>query len=214
MFAFPGAPSNPLFETDFVPHMTLPGFFPGAGGFFHGYPTPRKQVLFFGTDFGPLDYQQALPNIGGEPATNSTIRNLRNIATEAHLSLDDCYLTNAVLCMRRGTSATEKFPIWQLFGDYVRACAAWHRSFIAEHEPRTVVLMGRPHLLHFGRLLYPELDNWWRGLTSLKDVYEAQRELFAPEIGPPILLMHHPSFWHAHPRRFKERALEHLASFA
>jgi uracil-DNA glycosylase len=152
--------------------------------------------------------------MGGEPATNSTIRNLRKIATEAHLQAGDCFLTNAVLCMRRGTSATEDFPIWRSFPDYVQACAEWHRAFIAEHRPRALILMGLPHLVHFGRLLCPELDDEWRGLASLKAVYAQKREFFVPETGPPILLMHHPSFWHAHPRQFKERAVEHLTRLA
>lgn len=210
----PSYPANDLFATDFHPYLTLPGFFPGAGGFFRGHPNTKKRFLFFGTDFGPLSYQRSLPSTGGEPDGVVTLRQLRSIVAQAGVRPDHCFLTNAVLCMRQGESATNKFPIWRPYRDYVLACAAWHRRDIADCRPAAVILMGRPHLDHFGKLLFPELESYWHGLKTMANVYAQGREALTLADGTSVLLMLHPSFWHAHPAELKARAIEHLAAWA
>lgn len=210
MQPLPSYPANELFTTDFQPHLALPGFFPGAGGFFHGYPCAEKRFLFFGTDFGPLSYQRRLPSTGGEPEAVVTLRQLRSIVALAKLCLNHCFLTNALLCMRKGESATSTFPIWRAYRDYVRACADWHRREIADCRPKAVVLMGRPHLAHFGRLLFPELESHWRGLKTMASVYAQGREALTLSDGTNVLLMLHPSFWHAYPAEIKARTIKHL----
>lgn len=206
--------ANELFATDFQPHLTLPGFFPGAGGFFHGHPSNKKRFLFFGTDFGPLGYQRGLPITGGEPEGVVTLRQLRSVLTQAGIRLDQCFLTNAVLCMRQGSSATDDFPIWGPYRDYVVDCAAWHRKEIAECRPKAVILMGLPHLHHFGKLLFPELVDYWHGFKTMKSVYAQGRETLKLADGTNVLLMLHPSFWHAYHPELKARVIEHLAAWA
>ena len=213
MTPLPPYQTNELFATDFQPHMDLPGFFPGAGGFFHGFPKTRKRFLFFGTDFGPLGYQQQLRSTGGEPESVVTLRQLKLIVTQAGIRLDECFLINAVLCMRHGDTTIGKFPIWQRYPDYVRACASWHRREIAECKPDVVILMGLPHLKHFARLLFPELAQYWAGLKTMKSVYANGKEVFSLPDGMNVLLMLHPSFWHAHPVALKAKAIEHLNIF-
>jgi len=210
----PDYPQNDLFATDFCPHLSLPGFFPGAGGFFHGHPIKTRRFFFFGTDFGPLSYQRGLPSTDGEPEAVVTIRQLRSIVAQAGLRPDHCFLTNAVLCMRLGDSATSKFPIWRRYEDYVLACADWHRREIADCNPTAVVLMGRPHLEHFGKLLFPALASYWHSLKTMAAVYAKGRETLTLANGTRVLLMHHPSFWHAHPAEPKARAIKHLTTWA
>ena len=207
----PDYPENDLFTTAFSTHANKPGFFPGTGGFFHGHPTTAARFAFFGTDFGPIDYQKTLGD-SGEREDQRTICALRSITTEAGIDLNDCHLTNAVLCLRKGTSATSKFPIWKIYSDYVEMCATWHRDRLKERKTRAVVLMGLPHLHSFGALLFPELAIEWQGLKTLKSVYCAGKEKIVLHSGINVLLMHHPSFWHAYPSCFKVRAVSHLRS--
>ena len=168
--ALPTYPPNSLFATDFTPFVKLPGFFPSAGGFFHGHSNPDRRILFFGTDFGPLAYQRDLPNSGGELESVVTLRQLRKIVLKAGLQLNHCFLTNAVLCTRRGDSATSDFPIWRQHPAYVAACAEWHRRQILQCRPAAIVLMGLPHLQHFGKLLLEELATHWGSFKTLKSV--------------------------------------------
>jgi uracil-DNA glycosylase len=205
---------NDLFATDFTPHSNLPGFFPGAGGFFHGHPNTSMRFLFFGTDFGPLAYQQGLREKGGEPENVVTLRQLRAIVSQAGIPLSHCFLTNAVLCTRRGESATAAFPIWTKYPDYVDVCARWHRRHIAAQKPDAIVLMGLPHLHYFGRLLFPELAQHWAGLKTMKSVYAQGKEVFSLPDGINVLLLLHPSFWHAHPPALKAKAIERLSKWA
>ncbi|MCX7145952.1 MAG: uracil-DNA glycosylase family protein [Sulfuritalea sp.] len=214
MESLPTYPQNDLFATDFTPHTDLPGFFPGAGGFFHGVSNTTKRFLFFGTDFGPRAYQRDLRSTGGEPESVATLRQLRTIVSQAGIPLSDCFLTNAVLCVRRGDSATDAFPIWRQYPEYMVACASWHRRQIAEQKPVAVVLMGRPHLNHFGRLLFPELAQHWARLKTMKSVYDQGKEVFSLADGTNVLLLLHPSFWHAHPPALKAKAIEHLSRWA
>jgi hypothetical protein len=214
MEPLPTCQLNNLFATDFTPHTDLPGFFPGAGGFFHGVSNTTKRFQFFGTDFGPLAYQRDLWSTGGEPESVVTLRQLRTIVSQAGIPLSDCLLTNAVLCVRRGDSATDAFPIWQQYPEYVIACANWHRRQIAGQKPVAVVLMGLPHLNHFGRLLFPELAQHWAKLKTMASVYAQGKEVFSLADGTNVLLLLHPSFWHAHPPALKAKAIEHLSKWA
>lgn len=214
MHPLPTYVANPLFETRFTPFDTLPGFFPGAGGFFHGHANPRRRFLFFGTDFGPLDYQRTLGSTGGEPPSVTTIRNLLRVVTGSGMSPGDCVLTNAVLCMRQGPSAMSQFPIWTRYPDYVAACAAWHQSVLQEEPPFGVVLMGLAHLQYFGKLLFPELGGVWAGMRKLSDVYAAGLECVRLASGIEVLLMHHPSMIHFHPAAATSSVEGHLARWA
>jgi len=207
---------NPLFSTSFTPHYDNPGFFPGAGGFFNGHKNPNKRLLFFGTDFGTRDDYKKVAKDGGELDSVPTIRNLRETLSKAGVSLDDCFLTNAVLCLRKVGTATDDFPIWQDYPEYVRKCVEWHLNFINdnEHKPKLIVLMGKPHLDHFGKLLYPELADRWAGMETLKSVYETGKELVHLSNGPDLLLMYHPSSWHYVPVAIKNKTVEHLKRYS
>ena len=212
----PHCDENEFFSTTFMPHLSVPGFFPGTGGFFHDHPNARKRILFFGTDFGELSYQQTLAKTG-EPRSNKTISNLAKILGVAGVSLDDCFLTNAVLCAWREEKCLNNHAVWRRYPTYIADCAAWHRRFIEEHQPEFIVLMGTPALTTFGRILFPELALHWRGLSSLQEVYRADSETFQVPGGPRILLMTHPSFWDVNAKKFPAvaaKAVGHLRSMA
>ncbi|WP_038218623.1 hypothetical protein [Xenophilus azovorans] len=214
----PQCAPNDYFTTDFEPHLSLPGFFPGAGGFFHSHAGGSKRILIFGTDFGPLEYQQSLAAMGGEPESNRTIANLRGILNDAAIPLRDCFLTNSVLCL--GKSRTDLLGLaryWKRDPAYIEACAEWHHGFISRHRPDAVVFMGTPPLLTFGRALFPALADHWRGYKSLNATYAAGRETFHPPGGPRVLLIPHASFWHVNATKYPEvakQAVEHLRRLA
>ena len=213
----PVCEENEFFSTTFTPQFTLPGFFPGAGGFFHGHSKASKRILIFGTDFGQLDYQQGLAASGGEPADNATIFNLSKILRDAGVSLNECFLTNCVLCTWRLDNSLDNHEVWRKYPKYITDCAAWHRRFIKQHKPDALVLMGTPALRTFGKVLYPALDNYWKGFNSLKAVYAAEREICRLPDGPIVLLMPHASLWYPNAKKHPDvaaKAIQHLRSFA
>lgn len=213
--SLPTCEENPDFSTTFTPHLTLPGFFPGAGGFFHGHASANKRILIFGTDFGQLEYQQGLPANGGEPADNTTIFNLKKILTAVGIPLDHCFLTNSVLCTWKTNRCLNNHAVWKHYPTYVRDCAAWHREFIKRHRPDAVVLMGTPALQTFGKALYQELGAHWKGFNSLKAVYANERETYQVSHGPKVLLIPHASLWYLNAKRFPNvatSAIQHLQS--
>jgi uracil-DNA glycosylase len=210
----PRCEENPDFCTTFLPHLTLPGFFPGAGGFFPGHANANKRILIFGTDFGQLDYQQSLQSPHGE-THNQTIVNLTKILTGAGVSLDECFLTNSVLCTWKVDRCLDNHAVWRRYPEYVKDCAEWHLQFIEQHKPDAVVLMGTPALETFGKVLYKDLGVQWKGRTSLKAIYDAGLETYQVPLGPKVLLMPHASLWYLNAKRFPivaARAIQHLQS--
>lgn len=216
MSPFPEYHENDFFETDFQPFIDLPGFFPGAGGFFHGCNREcAKSIIFYGTDFGELSYQRRLAETGGEPETNKTIKNLKTIVLESGLNLNSCFLTNVVLGLTKGEEAVGNYEsTFKRFPDYIQACAVWHREWLKGVMPKLVVLMGTPNMNDYGTRIFPELSGAWSKFKSLKDLYSSGAELIKIQNGPSVLLMYHPSYWHAHPADAKRRIIAHLKKFA
>jgi len=207
---------NSSFETDFEPFLDLPGFFPGAGGFFHDCtPGFTKPFVFFGTDFGELSYQKTLRKSDGEPRSNQTLRNLREIIAQAGLDPNACLLTNAVLGLTKGEEAIGNYgSIFKDYPDYLDLCARWHKEALDSSNTRLVVLMGTPHIHDYGARIFPELRDIWAAHKSLKSVFAAGLELVKRNGSADILLMYHPSYWHLHPLEAKQRIVSHLKRYS
>ena len=210
----PACEPNEEFTTDFTPFLSLPGFFPGAGGFFHGHPPSSIKVLIFGTDFGPLWYQRDLDKTGGEPASNPTIANLAKLLQAAGVPLAECFMTNAVLCMWSSDNTVGNHQIWRKYPSYIQQCASWHQRFIEHMKPTGVVLMGAPALETTGKMLFPGLAQHWEGMSKMKQVYEAGREIYQAPNGPKVLLIPHTSYWHINGRQLGAKAIDHLKNMA
>ncbi len=216
MNSLPEYAINPWFETNFEPFFDLPGFFPGAGGFFHGCTSGQpKPFIFYGTDFGQLSYQKTLATTGGEPRANQSLLKLRQVIEQAGLDPCACHLTNAVLGLTKGEEAVGNYDaMFKNHPDYLIKCGHWHQEWLAINKPRLVVLMGTPHLKDYGKRIFPELERAWAGHTTLKSVYSARKELVKIDNGPDVLLMYHPSFWHLHPSSAKQRVVTRLSEYA
>jgi hypothetical protein len=76
----PKYPCNDDFVTDFETEPG-PGFYPGAGGYFHGCSsTCRPRTVIFGTDFGTEQYwKDEVRGKGGETQSQSTVSKLRSL---------------------------------------------------------------------------------------------------------------------------------------
>ena len=216
------------FRTDFEPRRG-PGFFPGAGGYFHGCaPGGDRRIVFFGTDFGPEWYWEKVEDGDGEKATQWTLRELRKLVDEAGVDPCSCHLTNAVLALARTdrmTGMTGKDRIYRKHRKYLRKCADFHREWISRHEPGLVVLMGganvRTYLRDVFQPIFPKakLEERWRlePNARLSSIYESGRELVVQPEGPDVLWMFHPSLRNSNPRYRREqvwsRTVEHLSRY-
>ena len=209
---------NPDFETCFEPKRG-PGFFPGAGGYFHGCcPGGPRRIAFFGTDFGTQRYwEEQVTEGGGEKRTQATLHNLRCLVEEAGIDPCSCHLTNAVLALAKRDDMTGNASVYGLtrYRDYLELCGDFHKDWIFRHKPELVVLMGKPNIdtyrrLVFSRALRPVhsmLEAKWADLRApWTCVYEAEegepgKELVKTGRGQPdVLWMFHPSFRHANPQ--------------
>ena len=194
------------FRADFEPRRG-PGFFPGAGGYFHGCaPAGDRRIVFFGTDFGTEKYWEEVKDGDGERATQPTLRELRKLIDEACVDPCSCHLTNAVLALARTDSNVGNERIYKQHPKYLRKCADFHREWISSHAPGLVVLMGganartylRGVFRHVFQPIFPTLEERWR--APLTSIYENGRELVRQPEGPDVLCMFHPSYRNLNPR--------------
>ena len=124
---------NPDFATCFEPKRG-PGFFPGAGGYFHGCsPGSPRRIAFFGTDFGTRRYwEEEVTEGGGEKQTQATLRNLRCLVEEAGIDPCSCHLTNAVLALATRDDMTGNASLYgrKRYRDYLELCGDFHEDWM------------------------------------------------------------------------------------
>ena len=232
---------NPDFETRFEPKRG-PGFFPGAGGYFHGCsPGGPARIVFFGTDFGIERYwNKEVTQGSGEKRTQKTLCNLRCLVEEADLDPCSCHLTNAVLALAKRADMTGNHRIYKRkeYRDYLERCGTFHEDWISRHKPALVVLMGVPNILTYRRFVFKRaLDpvhqmleaEWGDCRTPWESVYDDQKELVRTDPGlPDVLWTFHPSFRDSNPQFQKlakdkrrerreevwNRVVRHLSAYA
>ena len=210
-FTKPQYPCNDDFVTDFETGQG-PGFFPGAGGYFHGCAscTCAPRIVFFGTDFGTMpDWENKVRGKGGEKPTQSTLRPLRTLVDDVgdETGVSDlacwCHLTNAVLALAKitdtvkGNRDTYKAYRKRGHGSYLRQCGEAHSQWLRERKPGLAVLLGAKHLSVYGcgvwAAVWPDLfgpGGQWCGI-EMKDALSDP--VTTAESGLRVLLMYHPS---------------------
>ena len=219
----PKYPCNDDFVTDFETEPG-PGFYPGAGGYFHGCSsTCRPRIVIFGTDFGTEQYwKDEVRGKGGETQSQSTVSKLRSLIDAVGHDAGIprlacwCYLTNAVLALAKITDAVKDnkhtFKAYRKpeHRSYLRQCGETHREWLQKQQPSLALLMGARHLEIYGRsvwsVVWPELfgsSGKW-GLTKMKDALRSP--VGTTESGLRVQLMYHPSLMHLWPDRERTEA--------
>ena len=219
---------NDDFVTDFETEEG-PGFFPGAGGYFHGCSatTCSGHIVFFGTDFGlEQDWKEKVQGKGCEKRSQPTLRTLRSLIDDVRDETGIgnlacwCYLTNAVLALAKTTkevnSSKETYKAYKKWKhrSYLQKCREAHLRLLREQEPGLAVLLGTKHLdiyrRDIWRHVWPELfgpDRDW-GRIATKEALD--NPVRTTESGLRVQLMYHPSSGqHWYKRR--EQAKEALA---
>lgn len=215
----PKHPCNDDFVTDFDTEQG-PGFFPGAGGYFHGCSacTCPSSIVFFGTDFGVKDdWAKKVQGKGGESRSQPTLRSLRSLidevadATSVSQLASRCYLTNAILALARTTDTvksnrdTYKAYTKPTHRRYLQKCGEAHRQWLRNQPPALVVLMGQKHITKYRDVwakALPELfgrQGAWRGLkaTHVSGNPTAEVKVQDDAQSTRVLWMYHPSAWAA-----------------
>ena len=204
---------NDDFVTDFKTEQG-PGFFPGAGGYFHGCAagTCRPKIVFFGTDFGTMpDWESKVRDKGGEKCSQPTLRHLRNLINDitrdtgiAELACW-CHLTNAVLALAKIKKNRETYKAYRKpeHRQYLRSCGRSHFEWLQEQKPGLAVLLGTRHFNVYGcgvwSTVWPDLfgpNGKWCGM-EMKDALN--EPVTTTESGLRVLVMYHPSsgpHWH------------------
>lgn len=226
------------FRTLFQPKRG-PGFFPGAGGYFHGCsPGGSARIVFFGTDFGNESYwEEEVTEDGGEKRTQATLCNLRCLIEEAGVDPCSCHLTNAVLALASSHDMTGNERIYKRkrYRNYLEECGEFHRAWLSRRKPVLAVLMGTQNVDAYRRLVFhrvfPTLEHEWADFRApWTSIYDAKRELVRTQPGKPdVLWMFHPSYRQSNPqfpelmsraekKKSREgiwaRTVQHLASYA
>ena len=160
----PRKPDATDFETEFT-GVDGAGFFPGAGGYFHGCDgAPREPwIVFMGSDFGAFKkWSETVKPAGGEdPERQTTLKAVRELVDEVARQTDvaadtlrsRCYLTNAVLALAKvgGNMQTSEVYRNPDHRDYLRECGEEYRRWFGEPKrARSLVVLGDVHVKLYG----------------------------------------------------------------
>ena len=187
-----------------------PGFYPGAGGFFHGCTLPQEpRVVFYGTDFGTTCEAGAARAMGGEAKNQWTIKKLRELVEEVACDTgedvaDWCYLTNAVLGLAKlkpgiveRNDHTHKAYSKPEHRPYREECGKVHRDWLLDRGPVLIVLLGSRHFNEYApvwSIALPELvgegGEWRRATVRRILAGGAVRDAGA---GRRVQVMYHPA---------------------
>ena len=223
---------NEDFITDFD-NVPGPGFYPGAGGYFHRCSGSTCRIAIFGTDFGTTKYWREVRTRGCETEIQPTIKPLRELIDEVAQETGVrglaswCYLTNAVLAVAKctnevhGNGDTHKAYRKLDCTSYLRECGETHAQWLREQKPSLAVLLGAKHVEVYGcsvwSVVWPDLfgpGGRWVGVP----MKEALRSpVAAAETGLRVQLMYHPSsrkHWHDARKQAKDALVGEVRSLA
>jgi hypothetical protein len=98
--------------------------------------------MVLGHDFhSESGYRRSL-ELGAEPLTQPTWRNLLALLRGAGVSLEECFFTNFFVGLREGEGATGRFPGADS-PDFVAHCERFFLEQVAAQRPRLLVTLGR-----------------------------------------------------------------------
>lgn len=179
------------------------GFFPGGFGLWGTKkgarlpPFPVHGVMVLGHDFhseaGYLRSQQ----LGGEPVTMPTWRNLLPLLDDAAIDRAHCFFTNFYMGLRAGSCATGPFP-GASDPEFVVHCRRFLLRQIAQQQPALILTLGLwvPALL---ARISPNLEGWTavRTIRDLDAAGPVQRTVKFPGVArysTVVAALVHPCF--------------------
>ena len=175
-------------------------FFPaGAGLVPPGRPLPADPVMIVAHVFDAPSFAYALGAGGGCERTerNRTWVGLRALLERAGLSVERCFLTNALVGVKTGPpcGAVAAGP------DYRRQCAAFLRDQVLAVRPRVIVTLGAPAMTIL-KAADADLAARWHGYDTLAALdraeppaYTANDVRFGSHVVRRVVALGHTCSW-------------------
>lgn len=159
-----------------IPSIAGPAFFPGGTGVVLGRDVrlrrsvttlPRGGVMVLGHNFHNVtSYERSLAH-GREDDNNPTWRNLTALLDACGLSIEQCFLTNALMGLIEGASATGSVP-GHKDAAFRLGCRTVFETSVALQQPQLILALGIPAIRFLGEVL-PALSRW-KGVTSFRQL--------------------------------------------
>jgi uracil-DNA glycosylase len=171
-------------------------FFPvGKGTFNCDHLISNKKIMVLGQDFDcEKNYLPMKENI----KTNATWRNLLKFLDEAGIDREDCFFTNSIMGIRRGSKGTGKSPA---FKDklFIGECRELLRDQIKLQSPKLILVLGK-YVAEFISGLSAYLD-CWKHIQNFAFVDQEGNQVRTIELPDSnkcsLVLLTHPSYRYA-----------------
>jgi len=156
----------------------IPGlaFFPGGYGLWGSAadrplpPLPENGVMVLGHDFHSETGYAKSRQLGGEPETMPTWRNMLDLLKEVGISPENCFFTNIYMGLRAGSATTGVFP-GATNTEYVKHCKQFFIDQLRMQRPKLILTLGI-HVPPIIGSLSPQLTTWSQG-NGLRHLDEA-----------------------------------------
>lgn len=196
-------------------------FFPGGYGLWGStadepLPSlPVNGVMVLGHDFHSEKGYAKSFQLGGEPETLPTWRNLLKLLRDVEIKPERCFFTNLYMGLRAGTATTGVFP-GAASSSFVTHCEQFLLEQIRVQRPALILTLG-VHVPPVVGRLSPELEVWalGRGLRHLDSVGPVQTNVTFENIdgwGTTVVALSHPSLRDASVRHRRYRGEEKHAA--
>jgi hypothetical protein len=173
-------------------------FFPGGKGTFsNGNTVSDKDIMILGQDFDcEANFEVSKTNKKEDINKNPTWRNLLAILKEANISPDNCFFTNAILGVRKGSLGTGKSPAFR-DSNFIKDCQNFFLYQIETQKPKAIFVLGK-FAAQFLSKTSSKL-NCWAGIKNFKTIDQQQFQLqknviFNNGIKSNLVLLTHPSY--------------------
>ena len=178
----------------------IPGlaFFPGGKGTFDNkFSLTNKNIMVLGQDFdSEKNYETSLQNGCEDIARNPTWRNLIAFLNEIQVSGNNCFFTNAIMGVRKGSNSTGKSPA---FKDkvFIKECERFFLRQIEIQKPKVIFALGK-YVAEFLSSTSDELTDWSK-LKNFAEIdgnnMQIKRNInFKNGIKSNVVILTHPSF--------------------
>jgi hypothetical protein len=197
----------------------IPGlaFFPGGYGLWGsaiGKPLPSLfvgGVMVLGHDFHSEEGYRKSYQLGAEPETLPTWRNLLKLLREVGIAPEQCFFTNLYMGLRAGSTTTGVFP-GARYPAFVAHCERFLLEQFRVQRPALVLTLG-VHVPPVIARLSPELTAWAadRGLRHLDAVGPVQARVTFPSVAgwaTTVVALTHTSLRDASVRHRRHRGAE------
>jgi len=175
-------------------------FFPGGVGTIdNSEDLFSRKIMILGQDFDcETNFNESVKRGFEDIKGNPTWRNILKLLKECQIKIDECFFTNAILGIRKGSEGTGKSPAFQDL-NFIDYCRSFFIKQVELQKPRLIIVLGKYPALFLAPI--NEKLSLWKKFTNFKYLDENNLQviknvIISNNIITNFIVLVHPSLRH------------------